>query len=78
MRITAGWVPHVQTLPHHDEQAGNEGSQESRRSSEPEVVRRPEPTDWSDENSPDYDESTGGEPGQHIEIHQDVVTELRL
>ena len=78
MRVAAGGVPHVQALPHHDEQAGHEGCQKSCRGGEPEVVGRPEPTDGSDEDSPYQDQSTGGQPGQHVKIHQDVVTEFRL
>ena len=78
MRVAAGGVPHVQALPHHDEQAGHEGCQESCGGGEPEVVGRPEPTDGSDEDSPYQDQSTGGQPGQHVKIHQDVVTEFRL
>ena len=59
MVIAAVLVPHVQALPHHDEQAGHEGGEEGGRGGEPEVVGRPKPTDGSDEDGPDQDQSEG-------------------
>ena len=54
--IAAVLVPHVQALPHHDEEAGHEGGEESGWGGEPEVVRRAKPTDGSDEDGPEEDQ----------------------
>ena len=67
MVIAAVLVPHVQALPHHDEQAGHEGGEEGGRGGEPEVVGRPEPTDGSDEDGPDQDQSEG--QGSPLVLH---------
>ena len=39
---------------------------------------RPEPTDGSDEDGPEKDQSAGSQPGKDVKVDEDVVTELGL